>query len=162
MLSNQNYENRMTFFLYLCFLVFLWNWVKCTFSLNFKVIGRFYSWIIDTFQCGFKFWCDFYTFCIQFVLQFFRFLNNYVHATFTNLLFNSKWKSARTNIDLDFLINWECTIDSMWTRHTFNFLVSPLNNSGFLAFNSLATSSTFARNALTKSWVWVCNGFVYV
>lgn len=41
---------------------------------------------------------------------------------------------------------------------TCNFLVSPLNNSGFLAFNSSPTSVTLATNALTKSWVWVCNG----
>lgn len=44
---------------------------------------------------------------------------------------------------------------------TCNFLESPLNNSGFLAFNSLETSVTLAENALSNSSALPCNGLVY-
>lgn len=43
---------------------------------------------------------------------------------------------------------------------TRNFSASPLNNSGFLAFNSSVTCVTWVVNSLTKSWAFACNGLL--
>lgn len=145
---------------YLTELILFGNCVDGSFSLSFELLSGFLCTIDNLLKSCFDFWCDFSSSFLQTGAQFCGFVNNGTQATFTNSLFFLNGENWFERIK--YLKEFEYLMKHMnrFFVLTRNFSASPLNNSGFLAFNSSVTFVTWVVNSLTKSWALACNGWL--